>query len=1144
MKAKKRLSSFITAVMLVLTSVNTVKTESVQTVLSTADDVVNFTSGCISDSYSIGREFILMNDIDMEGYTFKSAALFCGRFNGNGHTISNIDLSTRGEDTGFFAKISSGAVVENLNIEGKVKTVEIDNSTSVSIGDIVNKVASEAGYTNEIDDINTNIVGTVGILSAVNEGKILNCNVSGDSRGVKGVGGLVGTNKREGLIEGCVNDAEVSGDSMVGGIVGKNIGRIRKCKNRGIISKETDEDGANIGGIAGFNDGVTEQSENSANVGCKGFGVNVGGIVGKQSGVVDECVNYANVSGRKNVGGILGMFVPYSDSATASELIKDNIRSEREKLDDDIEEIKDKLSDKVDELLDGKGFFSRLFEDEDGNPGILAPNGVLAKNSTRLTDKLIESLDKVDDSSEATRKALDSTADALDKVGDASDKMANSVDKITDSVEANSKSLDGLIEKANDSMGRLTDSSVSLSDKAKEDLGRLNSSVTDAVDSFKSVTDEVNEATDSVEELLNTLDDSAELGIDDRKRIIDEAIEKLDSIDTDKIDDTLKKLGNASEDIGNSIKDLNNGISSDTSDLVSDITAPLKTFKRIVDDSASELNRIKTRIASMKERLKKLRENIKDDVDEKVSNIVNTAWLDPFTVDVYAAEEISEDNDVKNIVDKIIDGETLQDAVKDVINIDISLYRQVGGEDADNALVRYCINNGSAYADSCGGGIVGFMGVESLFKQGEELTFSDGTPFTDGMSIKAVVEECVNKGSAEVKKDNVGGIVGSFDMGIVKNCLDNGKLNSTEGGFVGGIAGYAIAEIEKCVAISELGGKSDVGGIVGKGRDITLCYAMPTVVGTPERVGAVAGSADGTVTDNYYIDEGLGGISGAGYGKSAEPLKPSEMVGRGILPTKMEGFTEEDWFMQEGDSYLPQIRPLAENTAVSVGAVIKQLSSECALFHFKADFMLDGKVIKTINAEYGSVLSQTDIPQLEKRNGFTPHWDKDITKPILRNTVFTAIYEDATMTVSSGEEPPVMLVEGNFSEGSVLNYEKIETDDSYKGYDARATYSFTITPWNSTIGTIKVHIRDEKGDAIGVRSNDGNKVIQAKREGSYLVFELDKPESFTVLKKPTDIKRYVLIGFGAVIVSALFILFLRRIGKKRKEMYERIEGNE
>ena len=55
--------------------------------------------------------------------------------------------------------------------------------------------------------------------------------------------------------------------------------------------------GTDIGGVAGFSNGIIQSCVNSGNIGYEHMAYNVGGIVGRQSGYSDDCNNIGTVRG-------------------------------------------------------------------------------------------------------------------------------------------------------------------------------------------------------------------------------------------------------------------------------------------------------------------------------------------------------------------------------------------------------------------------------------------------------------------------------------------------------------------------------------------------------------------------------------------------------------------------------------------------------------------------------------------------------------------------------------------------------------------------------------------------------------------------------------------------------------------------------
>lgn len=220
---------------------------------------------CVNND--VNASYKLMDDIDLEKQEFTpignaEAGAFAGTFDGNGHTISNL-------------KVSSGkyAALFGCN-EGTIKNIVLKN----------------------IDVSGTRYAAGV-VAENAEAGTIADCKVlSGKVQGVDGlnplnIGGICGLNggKMEGVFENraSVTSEEIS--SVVGGIVGKSTADIElsDVRNYGDITGDC------AGGLIGY----------GANVSIIG-GQNVGNIsnflLGGSSGATFDRVTYGDA------GGILG----------------------------------------------------------------------------------------------------------------------------------------------------------------------------------------------------------------------------------------------------------------------------------------------------------------------------------------------------------------------------------------------------------------------------------------------------------------------------------------------------------------------------------------------------------------------------------------------------------------------------------------------------------------------------------------------------------------------------------------------------------------------------------------------------------------------------------------------------------------------
>ena len=246
--------------------------------ITTADELQNINN-------NLKANYVLANDIDLSGRDFTpigntDSGAFEGSFDGNGHTISNLDVFS-GKYAGLFG----------YN-DGTVKNLTLSN---VSV-------------------YGTRYIGGVVAYNAENS-KIENCSVTGGKVYSDGgiyatrIGGICGVNegKIEGVLSNAANVQLLNGteDGSVGGVVGF-------CRDVENLTAENSGDvngGGKVGGIIGSCSGtVSLTAENSGNVnGRERYYCYVGGIIGECSGETSlTAQNIGDVRGIGNIGGIIG----------------------------------------------------------------------------------------------------------------------------------------------------------------------------------------------------------------------------------------------------------------------------------------------------------------------------------------------------------------------------------------------------------------------------------------------------------------------------------------------------------------------------------------------------------------------------------------------------------------------------------------------------------------------------------------------------------------------------------------------------------------------------------------------------------------------------------------------------------------------
>lgn len=1106
MKRNKRIISCIAAAALTLGTFSNFVIAEGAVSISTAADFKSFTERCVYDDYSKNKKFVLQNDIDLGGMEITPAEVFCGTFEGSGHTIKNVVLSVKGSNKGLFSMTTRDAQIRDLNVSGEIRA-----ATDVGAESAVRKKASSILGKSDINISETEGgVKAVGGIVGYNEGKIINCSFSGSVKGEAQVGGVAGFNAMNGLIDTCANSARITGDNVCGGVAGYNEGRIKLSKNGGMICPEATEDTTDAGGICGNNEGALVICTNNGAVGGDSFGDNVGGICGRQSGEIRECINNGAVKGRRSIGGICGRFEPYTDIELSYESAKAALEKQADIFKNDVETAREKVLGYAEDLLGGSGGLSSILsalgitdaaQHHRNNFDILTDAASGMMNSVTDSVNSAQSKDlsgSLRDTLEQARKSLEDGSDALSDMSDdmkqSFDDLNGSIDTTLESVDSFLSEFDGKGKEISDLIDRLNTSLEEGSDDIDEITDSLTRTLTSLRRDIGNITDNLDDTHDYIRILLTDLINAGKKF----DKVLTPALEKLDSVVTG-MSDALKKL----QDSAGALLEIIKGLTG--------------KFPRPTDAPVPDFPTSETETQSGYEAAEDVQTEGGYDVEAVVGAVRNML----FTT-AYAAEK-----------------EEKKTAISDLRSTDITILRLIGGENADTALIRYCVNNGAVEAAEAGGGIAGSTGFESAVRSGESITLPDGTKVNSDSVLKAVIDSCISVGNITVKDKYAGGVCGKSDIGNIKNSLTTGEIRSENDGCVGGTAGYSGGDIDTCIAINDVYGKDNIGGIAGNGKNIKNSYALPRLDGKADKSGAVAGFATGTVEHCYFIDEGLSGIDGASLTGKAEAVSHDKMISSdGKMPSGLSGLYTGSYYMAQDDIYLPQIKTLAQNNAENIGAILQSKSSELSRFHFKVSFMDRDKELKTMTVEYGSTLSERDIPVLSAQGDEVPVWDKDVKAPIIRHTTFNAVYNKAMSTISTSEEPPLLLVEGIFDDNTEVKLTSESTDREFDGYKKGEVYSFTLT--KEAYGNIKVHIRNEKkkASAAAVFREGSWTVEDCVTDGSYAVFEAAGPCEFVLLYKKYSPLPWIALAVVLIVASAGAYITIR---KRRRLGYGKTE---
>lgn len=209
----------------------------------------------------------LDTDIDLTGKDWTPIGTnydnsYKGTFDGGGHSITGLTVTTYDKYAGLFGWLNSAGTVKNVVMEG----VQITNNHS-------------SGFAG----------GVVGN----SWGTIENCSVSGSVNGEVYVGGVVGK-QTSGSMTGCSSSATVKGTVNVGGVAGESWGSMTACYATGNVTLEI-YPGKDIsgGGVVGFKGGNSVLAcYATGNVNSKGSStgnVHIGGLFGYKYATAIAC---------------------------------------------------------------------------------------------------------------------------------------------------------------------------------------------------------------------------------------------------------------------------------------------------------------------------------------------------------------------------------------------------------------------------------------------------------------------------------------------------------------------------------------------------------------------------------------------------------------------------------------------------------------------------------------------------------------------------------------------------------------------------------------------------------------------------------------------------------------------------------------
>lgn len=1190
------------------------------TEISSLDDFIKFSKDCTLDSNSRGKTYILTCDINLSS-DFEPIPTFCGIFDGDGHTVSNLRLSENGSALGLFRYIEEGAQVKNLKVNGNITP----GGTSTKCGGIV----------------------------GVNRGRVFNCTFNGFVKGKDRCGGIAGFNEETGMISSCTSEGVVQAQHYTGGIVGENAGTVLYSTNNtsvntnaydesvdinninieAIYSTEQAADVTDAGGIAGYSGGAVQNCTNYGSIGYPHIGYNVGGIVGRQDGYVSGCKNYGTINGRKDTAGIVGQAEPYF-SLVFSVRTLSKLRTQLDELNDMIDTTinhadsqSDLLSTSSNNVLDGleeARTSADAFLDETDrivNADIDSINELSSRASdlvdmaapaadsfTAASDKMADAIEKLsdaaellddslgsadtgmdilfpmlDDFSEALKKmkdasgSADSAMDALEKsVGD-EEQMQQALDELQVAIQ-NMSSAISLISKGasnassaynkfkdtpeytqakqtiEDELKRLSEIADRLSDdleKSESDIeaiqNLLDAGVTDfelykpylrdildifSDGSFSELFECLANITSAIYDLMTSqaakdleeqLKQSSELinsglsSLDSASQQFNDAVGRINSqIDTTQLHNAVEYLRRTNSSLGDSTDDVQSMVTriqdawpyfdeasasalaavteaadaiDVTGDSLSDVKDGMDQITNILDYFAGM---DKITFVGADDSLINARNSLSDTLSKLIDLCGDFTDTANTSVDVIS-EDMRRINDkageVSNTILDLVDEMTEKNTDLEDYTEDISSKDTIGRSDGK---IAFSVNYGEVNGDVNVGGIAGSMAVEFDFDPEDDIETTGERSSDFIYRSKTVIRDSFNYGIVTSKKDGAGGIAGQMDTGCLISCGGYGEVKSTGGSYVGGVTGNSSAAIYGCYAKCRISGDDYIGGIAGAANDIEACRSYVEIEDGDENVGAIAGSVSGDMKNNIYVENGTGGVDGISYSGKAYPMSYENFMKIKDIPDAFGRFTVE--------------------------------------------YIVEDKVIRTLEFSYGESLSTDGVPEIPAKEGYYAVWDDfDYDDPTFSTKLY-AEYIKYVTALSSQEKRenglPTVIVEGEFTDTDKL----IVVSDDSTNYSISEKWSITIPDDNSDTHTVRyLPTGSVKHTVVTVEENGVQRTAETTIDGQYLVFDVTGRNVKISAHSDSSMSVTIIAAAGgAAVLAVVIILIIAKKKKKRK----------
>lgn len=886
--------------------------------------------------------------------------------------------------------------------------------------------------------------------------------------------GLIGLIGEQGVVKNLNIEGNIApGGSKItaGGVVGTNKGIIDSVNFSGILKAYK-----TVGGMAGINDdtGFILNSKNYAQVDGTKL---VGGIAGINKGVIISCENKGRIFGSKEV--------VLSDENTAA-LPKLNV--ETVTADEEKPEIMGGIAGVSTGYIKSCSNLAKVgYEHTSYKVGGIAgvQNGVIEECSNQAIVY--------------GRRDVGGIVGVLEPYMEIAYE-SDTLDKLNRQLE--------VLNKLSDDFSAQIDSSVSLlqedSDKISAKQDNLKQNIDNRIDIHKQENDKFDEGLDEKrknlegvgENIADSASDAADKIGDLRDRPSYSDIIKSDNTKLENTIAAIKNISTITERMKSSLENKRgklDGIEQDFSYLSGDIDELYNQSKDLIDYLDNQKDQFSDDLSDSRNIIKSDGEALKAEIDKAKEDLRTSSQSMKTDIDNIRYEI----GNIRGIIDEGEDN--LRAKIEDkTVFYDISAKSD---KNFEKAKLINSVNKAEVIGDFNVAGIVGRIGIDlketisdniglsnRINKSGEtSLNFSD--------NIYAIVSGNTNDADINAKNDYVGGIVAKADYGAITGNQNYGNISSENGSYAGGIAGYSTNVLSDSYSLSSVSAKNYVGGIAGSAKELKNNTVMSEVVSTEDaKKGSIAGelTEEGSAEYNRYVDYGVGAINNISFAKEANTVSYEELLSQESTPERFK--------------------------------------------YLEVKYVVGDDIIKTVRVDYGDTISSAKIPQPPKKDGYNTYWEELPGKQIRTNAtihLISALWNKDIVSVESVGEKPVLLANSYFYNGTSVEVKELELskDDKEFSQNVLKKYEYDIIPGsNGSYIELRILSEDKNANVIAIKTEEGIKIVESERIGSYISFKADRSKGeFLILKNSGESNMKVLIAIGITAILVLGCgLYLRK----------------